>query len=124
MLSFSRPKFLGVCPKWGAFKSIFFVVNVYSKTFLIDTRSIWIDLCLCKLTLGGEVWCVLYDFNSISLPCEIRGSGGSVTSFSNAECDGFFIFISRMNLLDLPLWVVILLGSNLIEDALVDFIGC
>lgn len=58
----------------------------------------------------------------VSLPSKIRESDGFVNISINVECINFSSFISRMDLLDLPLLCRKLLGSNLMAGLLENLI--
>lgn len=52
---------------------VFVMVNIDSKIALLDKISMWHE-CLRKENLGGEIWYVLGDFNSVCSTNErIRG---------------------------------------------------
>lgn len=52
-------------------KTIYFMVNIYSKCSPRENRAMWSDILLRKANLSGEVWCVLGDFNYVCSLSEI-----------------------------------------------------
>lgn len=48
----------------GSFEA--YQVNVYSKIILVDRYEMRSNLCLRKDKLGGDIWCVMGNFNLCS----------------------------------------------------------
>jgi len=76
IFSFLGTCFLGVCVDCGVLKSICFVVNLYAKGSLREKRKLRSELVRLKNSLGGEVWCVVGDFNLVLDSCERRHGVG------------------------------------------------
>lgn len=101
--------------KLGIEVSICFIVNIYSKLLFPDNRRMCDHLCFCKSIFGGDIWCVLGDFNATLSPNEHIGSVSDLVLSQNVECFAFSSFIAQMDLLDLPLLgIKSLTGSNLV----------
>jgi len=79
------------------------VINVYSKCSLAEKREMWEKLLEFRGSLGGDVWCVSGDFNSVLHESERRGTPlGSGNPLGGEICD-FSRFVHLMGLLDFPL---------------------
>lgn len=77
------------------------LVNVYSPCTLEGKRRVWRDLVMSKRGFGGEAWCVAGDFNAVSHRSERKGLNNQV--WLN-EIDEFNLFISDMDLVDIPVF--------------------
>ncbi|KAK7244851.1 hypothetical protein RIF29_39679 [Crotalaria pallida] len=85
--------FAGVGLEWQN-QYCFVIVNVYSPCALEDKRRLWKDLILMRQSSSIGPWCVLGDFNFVWV----------LERFSIAiESYGFDMFISKMDLFDIPL---------------------
>lgn len=103
MFSFTGPGYLGICLEWWISKTKCMVINIYYKCTLSKKRALWKDLLLRRTSLGGSVWCVLSDFNSICSPFERVCVGSSEYWAEGSLCVEFSNFISHVELWDLPL---------------------
>lgn len=56
----------------GSFEA--YQVNVYSKIILIDRYEMRSNLCLRKDKLGGDIWCVMGNFNYVLPWRKVKGS--------------------------------------------------
>jgi hypothetical protein len=54
-------------------QKVCYVVNVYAKCDLQSRRELWECILMSKRGFGGDVWCVVGDFNSIREPEDRRG---------------------------------------------------
>lgn len=61
------------------------MVNVYSKCTLACKRELWSRLVHLKRVFGGDVCCVMGDFNAVLSASERRGSTGGGTSAEMGE---------------------------------------
>lgn len=103
IFSFAGPGFVGVCLEWGVLRTPCFVVNVYSKCSLADKRELWQKLLAFKHSMGGNVWCVAGDFNSVLHDSERRGSPLVSGNTLGSEIRDFSLFVLRMGLFESPL---------------------
>jgi len=68
-------------------------VNIYSACNLVGKRGLWDQLRQLKTNLGGKVWCLVGDFNTVRRREKRRRSSNmSIGASSNIE--GFNNFIS------------------------------
>lgn len=102
IFSFVGSSYLGVCLEWGMAKMICSVVNIYYKCSLRENMPIWRDLFLRWANLGGDVWCVLEDFNSFCLLVERIRGGLSALIVCSSEIFEFHNLISEIYFLNLP----------------------
>jgi len=79
------------------------VVNVYSKFSLVDKREMWERLLEFKGSLGGDVWCVAGDFNSVLHESKRRGTPFGSGNPLGSEIRDFSNFVHDMALFYLPL---------------------
>jgi len=70
-----------------------FVVNVYSKCTLAGKRELWSKLIHLKRIFGGDVWCVVGDFNAVLKVGERRGVSSADRSRGDNEIREFKIFV-------------------------------
>jgi hypothetical protein len=63
----------------------------------------WEKLLKLKGSLGGDVWCVAGDFNSVLQESERRGTSFGNSNPSASEIRHFSNFVHHMGLIDLPL---------------------
>ncbi|WJX93090.1 hypothetical protein P8452_74658 [Trifolium repens] len=103
IFSFMGEGFVGVCLEWGVLKTIFFVVNVYSKCDINSKRVLWNNLITCKRGLGGGRWCVVGDFNAVSSLEERVGVNVMEARVVTTEIIEFRKFVEELELLDLPI---------------------
>lgn len=103
VISFVGTGFLGVCLDWGVVNSRCFVVNVYSGCELREKRALWRDLEAAKTNFGGNVWCVLGDFNSVLSAEERMGVSPDLGRGALREMVEFGGVIAKLELIDLPL---------------------
>jgi exonuclease III len=103
IFSFMGDGFVGVCLEWGVLKTIFFVVNVYSKCDINSKRVLWNNLITCKRGLGGGRWCVVGDFNAVSSLEERVGVNVMEARVVTTEIIEFRKFVEELELLDLPI---------------------
>ncbi|KAK7266420.1 hypothetical protein RIF29_19064 [Crotalaria pallida] len=75
------------------------LAGVYSPCAIEGKRSLWASLLNQKQVIGGNVWCVLGDFNAVYWQEERRGSTQQIDL---AEIIDFNQFICDMGLSDLP----------------------
>lgn len=64
----------------------------------------WDHLCSLKFIFGGDIQCVIGDFNATLFVDERRGNVGTLVSLHNVECVIFSSFIAHLDLLDHPLF--------------------
>lgn len=50
---------------WKGCNEVINLINVYSPCSLIDKRSLWANLVQLKKDVGGGIWCVVRDFNTV-----------------------------------------------------------
>lgn len=63
----------------------------------------WEEIIKCKKEEGGDMWCILGDFNYIRRKEERKGIN-TIGSSSRREIQGFNKFIERLEVVDLPLF--------------------
>lgn len=71
-------------------------MNVYAKSSIADKRRLWGELVMSKRGFGGDVWCMLGDFNVVCYPSKTRGIGGVQEAGDDVECQEFRGFIDEM----------------------------
>lgn len=96
---FSGVGFIGLCALVQGSNMVCHLVNVYSPCTLEGKRRVWQDLVMSKRGFGGEAWCMAGDFNAVSHRSERKGLNNQV--WLN-EIDEFNLFISDMDLVDIP----------------------
>lgn len=79
------------------------VINIYSKCDPIEKRALWRDLLLRRISLGGNIWCVLRDFNFVCSPSKRVGGDSFEHRVGDSLCVELSNSISQMNLWYLPL---------------------
>jgi hypothetical protein len=104
IFSFTGDGFAGACLNIVEEQRICYLVNVYAKCDLQARRELWECILMSKRGFGGDVWCVVGDFNSIRELEERRGVGVVSLSRNRADISVFNDFISGMELLELPLY--------------------
>jgi hypothetical protein len=65
--------FVGVCLDLIAENRRCYIVNVYAKCHIRDTRRLWDDICMSKSGFGDRLWCVVGDFNSVRNATKRKG---------------------------------------------------
>ena len=107
MFSFSGLGFVGVCLEWGLSKTHCFLVNFYSKFPILDKRVIWDKLVDMKNSLGGDVWWVVGEFNSVLKESKRKGtpfgSGNPMASGVRDFSLSLSLFVHMIGLFDFPL---------------------
>lgn len=96
-ISFSGEGFLGISGLLAGNISNF--INVYSPCNISEKRLLWNNIIDEIRNRGGDSWCVLGDFNSVTDPSEKKGN----CPFSSSEIRDFNKFILDAGLLDIPL---------------------
>ncbi|KAK2413305.1 hypothetical protein QL285_036031 [Trifolium repens] len=102
--SFSGEGFVGVFFNIIEEQRGCFVLNVYAKCDVQAKRSMWECILMSKRGFGGDLWCVVGDFNSVRVVEERRGLGEVRESSSRAGISDFNNFIAGMELSELPLF--------------------
>jgi len=92
---------LGVAGTWLEGNKACVIINVYSLCQLPRKRQLWENLINFKQNIGGELWCVTRDFNTIRKVQERRRPNNSVSDNLD-DIDKFNDFICQMELLDIP----------------------
>lgn len=67
---------------------------------------------MSRRVFGGDVWCLIGDFNAVGDVHERRGIGGEESSVDALECSEYRGFIEDMHLIDLPLEEVYLVTTE------------
>lgn len=98
--SFSGNGFLGVSGLWAKTKQKCTVINIYSSCAHSIRKSMWRDLAISKTGFGGDLWCMVGDFNAVKCRSERRGV--NLLSSDPNHAVEFQEFIDDMNLIDLP----------------------
>jgi hypothetical protein len=104
IFSFSGEGFLGVCLLIVAKQRVCYVVNVYAKCEIQARRRIWDNILISKRGFGGDVWCVVGDFNSFRAEEEMRGASDVSGVSYRAGISAFNDFIVGVELLEIPLF--------------------
>ncbi|MCH82126.1 hypothetical protein A2U01_0002923, partial [Trifolium medium] len=73
IFSFTGEGFVGVCLNIVEEQRACFVVNVYAKCETQARRRLWENILMSKRGFGGDLWCVVGDFNAIRELNERRG---------------------------------------------------
>jgi len=92
-----------VCLEWGVSKIKCCVVNVYSSCSLGAKRIMWRDFIISNTLIGGDIWCVLGDFNAVLVAHERRGNVSDQGRSSENEIAEFRNFVNQMRIFDLLL---------------------
>ncbi|MCI07512.1 endonuclease/exonuclease/phosphatase family protein, partial [Trifolium medium] len=69
----------------------------------VDKRWLWNDILMSKQGFGGDIWCVVGDFNSVRDLEERRSCGQSVINGSSRDMVEFHNFLGGLGLIDMPL---------------------
>jgi hypothetical protein len=101
---FTGEDFAGVCLNIIQEQRICYVLNVYAKCDLVDRRSSWDCILMSKRGFGGDLWCVVGDFNSVRTREEKRGLGAVTLPSNGADFNVFNNFIAGMELVEIPLF--------------------
>lgn len=96
--SFYGAGYLGISGLWSDNTPCNFI-NVYSPCDFHGKSELWQNLVREVRTRGGDVWCVLGDFNAVKCSSERKGSSVA----SNREMAGFSNFIEDASLQDIPM---------------------
>jgi hypothetical protein len=104
VFSFTGEDFAGVCLNIIQEQRICYVLNVYAKCDLVARRSLWDCILMSKRGFGGDLWCVVGDFNSVRTREEKRGLGAVTLPSNGADFNVFNNFIAGMELVEIPLF--------------------
>lgn len=98
--SFQGNGFIRVTGEWGINRVELTLVNVYAPCEGERKQQLWTDLIDVMQARGGELWCVMGDFNSVLSLEERKGAPGG-TYAEDVEC--FQAFVKATSLIHLPL---------------------
>ncbi|WJX28141.1 hypothetical protein P8452_16895 [Trifolium repens] len=103
VFTFIGDGFVGVCLDTVDESKRCFIVNVYAKCNIRAKRQLWRDIIMSKRGFGGDLWCVLGDFNSVRSCDERRGVGIIGSGGLSPEMVEFNSFLDHLDLVDMPL---------------------
>ncbi|GLT48341.1 hypothetical protein SLA2020_219730 [Shorea laevis] len=89
--------YIGIEGIWHPENEPVFLINVYSPCQLSRKRVLWVELRQL-IQNGGDKWCIMRDFNSVTKAEERKGNSGVTTDMRE-----FGSFIQDMELVDIPL---------------------
>lgn len=96
------PGYLGLVGCWEASQSRCVIVNIYSGCDIDSKRALWAALLSWRNSCLIPAWFLVGDFNAVRFEEERRGIAG-VSYSQRCEMDEFNLFISNMELVDIPL---------------------
>ncbi|KAK2449806.1 hypothetical protein QL285_008962 [Trifolium repens] len=103
VFTFIGDGFVGVCLHLLAEDRRCYFINVYAKCNIHEKRRMWSDILMSKRGFGGDLWCILGDFNSVRDSSERRGVNSLVPRDRSGEMHEFDEFLGDLELIDLPL---------------------